>query len=399
MNKRIALFFGLLVATVTTTAWADDSHDHGHEQEAFNPSNFIIHHIADAHDIHLWGDVHIPLPIIVYTEEHGLDVFMSSAFEGHGDVRVAERPSGVTYELSHGHIAVAGDHAGHGHDDHAGHDHDAHGDHDHADHDYEAHEEHAGHDHGEHDHADHGHHGPVVYDLSITKSIFGMLLMLGLMVVLFGRMAGSYKNRQGQAPTGMTNALEPLVLFLRDEIAVPNIGKEKADKFLPFLMTVFFFIFFANLLGLVPFIGGFNVTGTLGITMVLASLVFLITTLNGNKHYWGHLFWPPGVPLFVMPIIIPIEIVGMFLKPIVLMIRLTANISAGHIIILSFVSLILIFGKGGEAMAAGYGIGIFSTAFMIFMYCLELLVAFLQAFVFTLLAAIYFGEATHEAHH
>ena len=383
MNKRIALFFGLLVATVTTTAWADDSHDHGHEQEAFNPSNFIIHHIADAHDIHLWGDVHIPLPIIVYTEAHGLDVFMSSAFEGHGDVRVAERPSGVTYELSHGHIAVAGDHEGHGHDDHAGHDHDAHGDHDHAD----------------HDHADHGHHGPVVYDLSITKSIFGMLLMLGLMVVMFGRMAGSYKNRQGQAPTGMTNALEPLVLFLRDEIAVPNIGKEKADKFLPFLMTVFFFIFFANLLGLVPFIGGFNVTGTLGITMVLASLVFLITTLNGNKHYWGHLFWPPGVPLFVMPIIIPIEIVGMFLKPIVLMIRLTANISAGHIIILSFVSLILIFGKGGEAMAAGYGIGIFSTAFMIFMYCLELLVAFLQAFVFTLLAAIYFGEATHEAHH
>ena len=386
MNKRIALFFGLLVATVTTTAWADDSHDHGHEQEAFNPSNFIIHHIADAHDIHLWGDVHIPLPIIVYTEAHGLDVFMSNAFEGHGDVRVAERPSGVTYELSHGHIAVAGDHGGHGHDDHAGHDH-------------EAHEEHAGHDHGDHDHADHGHHGPVVYDLSITKSIFGMLLMLGLMVVLFGRMAGSYKNRQGQAPTGMTNALEPLVLFLRDEIAVPNIGKEKADKFLPFLMTVFFFIFFANLLGLVPFIGGFNVTGTLGITMVLASLVFLITTLNGNKHYWGHLFWPPGVPLFVMPIIIPIEIVGMFLKPIVLMIRLTANISAGHIIILSFVSLILIFGKGGEAMAAGYGIGIFSTAFMIFMYCLELLVAFLQAFVFTLLAAIYFGEATHEAHH
>ena len=378
MNKRIALFFGLLVATAATTAWAEDSHNHGHEQEAFNPSKFIIHHIADAHEIHLWGDVHIPLPIIVYTAEHGLDVFMSSAFEGHGDGRIAERPSGVRYELSHGHIVVAEDHAGHDHGSHEGHDHSSH----------EGHND-----------ADSSHHGPVVYDLSITKSIFGMLLMLGLMVVLFGRMAGSYKNRQGQAPTGMTNALEPLLVFLRDEIAIPNIGKEKADKFLPFLMTVFFFIFFANLLGLVPFIGGFNVTGTLGITMVLASLVFLITAFNGNKHYWGHLFWPPGVPLFVMPIIIPIEVVGMFLKPIVLMIRLTANISAGHIIILSFVSLILIFGKGGEAMAAGYGIGIFSTAFMIFMYCLELLVAFLQAFVFTLLAAIYFGEATHEAHH
>ena len=381
MKKRIALFLGTLTLLASQAICAGESHDHGHEETAFNPSNFIIHHVADAHEIHLWGDVHIPLPIIVYTEAHGLDVFMSSAFEGHGDVRTAVRPSGVTYELSHGHIAVATEHGhaeAHGHDGH-----------DHADHEGD-------HDHAGHDHAD---HGPHVYDLSITKSIAGMLLMLGLMLVLFGRMAASYKGGTGQAPTGMTNALEPLVLFLRDEIAVPNIGKEKADRFLPFLLTVFFFIFFANLLGLVPFIGGFNVTGTLGITMVLAAMVFAITTFSGNKHYWGHLLWPPGVPMFVMPIIIPIEIVGMFLKPIVLMIRLTANISAGHIIILSFVSLILIFGKGGEAIAAGYGIGIFSTAFMIFMYCLELLVAFLQAFVFTLLAAIYFGEATHEAHH
>ena len=381
MKKRIALFLGTLTLLASQAICAGESHDHGHEETAFNPSNFIIHHVADAHEIHLWGDVHIPLPIIVYTEAHGLDVFMSSTFEGHGDVRTAVRPSGVTYELSHGHIAVATEHGhaeAHGHDGH-----------DHADHEGD-------HDHAGHDHAD---HGPHVYDLSITKSIAGMLLMLGLMLVLFGRMAASYKGGTGQAPTGMTNALEPLVLFLRDEIAVPNIGKEKADKFLPFLLTVFFFIFFANLLGLVPFIGGFNVTGTLGITMVLAAMVFAITTFSGNKHYWGHLLWPPGVPMFVMPIIIPIEIVGMFLKPIVLMIRLTANISAGHIIILSFVSLILIFGKGGEAIAAGYGIGIFSTAFMIFMYCLELLVAFLQAFVFTLLAAIYFGEATHEAHH
>ena len=373
MYTRFALFFLTLTTALWSQAWASDSHDsHEETSEAFNPSEFIIHHIADAHDIHLWGEghsaVHIPLPILLYSEERGLDVFMSSAFEGHGEVRTAVRPSGATYELSHGHISLAvADHT-HDHSDHNHHNHDAHA-------------------------------GAHVYDLSITKSIFGMLLMLGLMLLLFGRIAKSYRSRSGQAPTGMTNALEPLVIFLRDEIAIPNIGAKKADKFLPFLMTVFFFIFFANLLGLVPFLGGFNVTGTLGITMVLAAFVFLITALNGNKHYWGHLFWPPGVPLFVMPIIIPIEIVGMFLKPIVLMIRLTANISAGHIIILSFVSLILIFGKGGEALFAGYGIGVFSTAFMIFMYCLELLVAFLQAFVFTLLAAIYFGEATHEAHH
>ena len=369
MNMRISNLFLASLLAFWIPALAEEPHaDHQeHEEtEAFNPSNFIIHHIADAHEIHLWGHTHIPLPVILYSEEHGLDVFMSSAFEGHGETRFAARPSGVTYALSHGHISV--------HDPSHDHSHD--------------------HDHGDHDHA-----GPHLYDLSITKSIFGMLLMMVLMLVLFSGMARSYTKRPGQAPTGLTNALEPLVLFIRDEVAVPNIGAQKADKFLPFLMTVFFFIFFANLLGLVPFIGGFNVTGTLGITMVMAAMVFAITTLNGNKHYWGHLFWPPGVPLFVMPIIIPIEIVGMFLKPIVLMIRLTANISAGHIIILSFVSLVLIFGQGGEALAAGYGIGVFSTAFMIFMYCLELLVAFLQAFVFTLLAAIYFGEATHEAHH
>lgn len=381
MKQRLSLLILVVFAAVCTPVLSSDSHDeHEGQHDAhgeFNASDFIIHHIADAHEIHLWGEgasaVHIPLPVIVYSNAYGFDAFMSSAFEGHGEVRLAKRSSEVTYALSHGHISVHDEHAGHGHSDH-----------DHSDH--------AGHDHTDHAHTD-------LYDLSITKSIFGMLMMMVLMLVVFGSMAKSYARSAGQAPKGLANALEPMVLFLRDEVAIPNIGEKKADKFLPFLMTVFFFIFFANLLGLIPFIGGFNITGTLSITMVMAAMVFLITAFNGNKNYWGHLFWPPGVPLFVMPIIIPIEIVGMFLKPIVLMIRLTANISAGHIIILSFVSLILIFGQGGDAMAAGFGIGIFSTAFMIFMYCLELLVAFLQAFVFTLLAAIYFGEATHEAHH
>ena len=408
MKQRLSLLILAVFAAVCTPVLSSDSHDeHEGQHDAhgeFNASDFIIHHIADAHEIHLWGEgasaVHIPLPVILYSKEHGFDAFMSSAFEGHGEVRLAKRTPEVTYALSHGHISVLDGHSGHGHSDHDHSDHD-HGDHDHAGHDHSdgdhGDHDHAGHDHSDDDHSDLAHID--LYDLSITKSIFGMLMMMVLMLVLFGSMAKSYARSAGQAPTGLANALEPMVLFLRDEVAVPNIGAKKADKFLPFLMTVFFFIFFANLLGLIPFIGGFNITGTLSITMVMAAMVFLITTFNGNKHYWGHLFWPPGVPLFVMPIIIPIEIVGMFLKPIVLMIRLTANISAGHIIILSFVSLILIFGQGGDAMAAGFGIGIFSTAFMIFMYCLELLVAFLQAFVFTLLAAIYFGEATHEAHH
>jgi len=238
-----------------------------------------------------------------------------------------------------------------------------------------------------------------VYDFSITKSVFGMLLILAVMVWMFLSVAGYYKKNPGQAPKGMANALEPLIIFVRDEIAKPSIG-DKADKFMPFLLTTFFFIFFCNLLGLVPFLGGFNITGTIGVTVVLATLVFLLTNLNGNKHYWGHIFWPPGVPLPVKFILVPIEVFSIIMKPAVLMIRLTANISAGHIIILAFTSLIFIFGDGGQAIGAGSGMGIFSTAFMIFMYFLELLVAFLQAFVFTLLAAIYFGDATHDpAHH
>ena len=149
-----------------------------------------------------------------------------------------------------------------------------------------------------------------------------------------------------------------------------------------------------------PFLGGFNITGTLGVTLVMATLVFLVTNLSGNKHYWGHVLWMPGVPAPIKALILtPIEIIGLFLKPTVLMIRLTANIAAGHIIILSFVSLIFIFCKGGEEAGIGLGMGVFSTAFMIFMYMLELLVAFLQAFVFTLLAALYFGDAKQEAHH
>lgn len=338
--------------------------DHGHHEE-FVAGDFIIHHIADAHDIHLWGDLHIPLPIILYVEGAGLQTFMSSAFHGHGHGDKHAEVDGIDYTMhaedgttADGIAVISGQITARA-------------------------------------------EGAVleVLDFSITKSVFGMLVILAIMVWMFIGMAGYYKKNPGKAPKGMANALEPLILFVRDEIAKPSIG-DKADRYMPFLLTVFFFIFFCNLLGLVPFLGGFNVTGTIGVTVALATLVFLITNFSGNKHYWGHIFWPPGVPVPVKFILVPIEIVSIIMKPAVLMIRLTANISAGHIIILSFTSLIFIFGDNGNAIAAGSGIGVFSTAFMIFMYFLELLVAFLQAFVFTLLAAIYFGDATHDpAHH
>lgn len=361
-----ALTLGLFLGAIGTVTASDDTHKEG----AFNPSEFIIHHIQDAHEIHLVGGIHVPLPVIAYAPSTGqFDAFMSSALH-HG---AHHGGSGLWYTMDHG-VLSAHDHDPSGHDHHSHDDHaaDAHGDH------------HAG--------------GVDIVDLSITKSIFGMLLMMGLVLLLFGRAAKGYSKRKGQAPKGLQNALEPMVLFIRDEVAIPSIGKQKAERYLPFLLTVFFFIFFSNLLGLIPFVGGFNITGTLGITLVLATLVFLITTVSGNKHYWGHILWPSGVPLPIKFILVPIEIASIFIKPAVLMIRLTANITAGHIIILSFTSLIFILGEqfGG---GVGMGTGVFSTLFMIFMYLIEFLVAFLQAYVFTLLAALYFGEATHEAHH
>ena len=368
MYKGLAtgLFLGV-IGSVAAAGGSEGSSD-------FSPGPFIIHHIQDVHEIHLFGDVHIPLPIIAYAPETGqFDVFMSSAFH-HGAHQGA---SGLWYTMDHDHLA-AFDHDPSGHD----HGHEGHGHDDHADH--------AGHD--------HGHGGIDVVDLSITKSIFGMLLMMGLLLVLFGSAARGYGKRKGQAPKGLQNALEPMVLFIRDEVAVPSIGEKKADRYTPFLLTLFFFIFLSNLLGLIPFIGGFNITGTLGITMVLAIFVFIITTFSGNKHYWSHILWPAGVPLPIKFILVPIEVASIFIKPFVLMVRLTANITAGHIIILAFTSLVFILG-GQFGSGVGIGTGVFSTLFMIFMYLIEFLVAFLQAYVFTLLAALYFGEATHEAHH
>jgi F-type H+-transporting ATPase subunit a len=225
----------------------------------------------------------------------------------------------------------------------------------------------------------------------------GMLLMMALVILVFTRVAKAYQKRKGMAPKGIQNLLEPLVLFIKDEVAIPAIGKKKAGRYLPFLLTMFFFIWACNMLGLLPFAGGFNITGTLSITMVMAAMVFIITSVSGNAHYWGHIVWPPGVPFAVKIILVPIEIASVFIKPTVLMIRLTANINAGHIVILALTSLIFIFGEKGAG--AGYGVGVASTLFMVFMFFIELLVAFLQAYVFTLLAALYFGDATQEHHH
>lgn len=352
--------------------FAQDSSEHAEsthkevDKEEFKAGEMILHHISDAHEIHFGGDLAIYLPVILYTD-NGVKIFSSSHFyhnEKHFTNADGESEHYYAYDdfvMYHEHIYKA-ENGGVSFDPETG-----------------------------------DVNNASVLDFSITKTVTGILITCILLLLIFLSVARGYKKRKNSAPKGIQSFMEPLILFIRDEVAVPSIGAKNADRFMPFLLSTFFFIWLANILGLIPFIGGFNVTGTLSVTLVLALIVFIITSFNGNKHYWGHILWPPGVPLPIKIILIPIEIAGLFIKPLVLMIRLTANITAGHIIILAFVSLVLIFGQ--TSAVAGYGVGVGSVLFMVFMFFIELLVAFLQAYVFTLLAALYFGDATQEAHH
>lgn len=343
-----------------TETHATNGHDtHGHEDDGkFDPVPVIMHHIKDAHEWHILGEgahsVTIPLPVIVYTEEHGLDVFLSSAF--HHDDNGTHLAEGK-YLKYHEQIYLAN-----------------------ADGQLDM------------EMGEDGHHHPTnakPLDFSITKNVASMFLSVILLLFLFIGAARSYAGNG--VPKGIAKFMEPLVLFVRDEIAIPNIGEEKAPKFMGYLLTVFFFIWINNLLGLIPFFpGGANLSGNIAFTMVLAVFTLIITNVSANKAYWSHIFLPP-VPKPMYPIMWPVEILGIFTKPFALMLRLFANITAGHILILSLVSLIFMLGT--------LAVSPVSVAFMIFMFCLELLVAALQAFIFTLLSALFIGMAVEDHHH
>jgi F-type H+-transporting ATPase subunit a len=236
---------------------------------------------------------------------------------------------------------------------------------------------------------EHGHiseaSGLRVLDFSITKNVASMLLSVVLLVWIFGSVARSYARSDQRLPGGLARFLEPIILFVRDDIARPNIGEHRYQRYMPYLLTAFFFIWINNLLGLLP--TGANLTGNIAVSLVLAVFTMVITNWSGNKHYWGHIF-KPHVPLWLYPIMVPVELVGIISKPIALTIRLFANITAGHIIILSLISLIFIFKSMAMAPV--------SLAFVLFMECLEMLVAVLQAYVFTLLSALFIGLATAE---
>ena len=325
------------------------------EEKKLDVAGEMFSHVGDAHTWHITGPVAVPLPVIAYTPTMGLQVFSSSAFGHHFHkvegaegkaIERSESANGFHLERGIKEKLIADD-------------------------------------------------GSKVYDFSITKNVLAMLLSITILLWIMLGVAKRYKETGStKAPSGFQNAVEPVITFIRDEVAKPNLGY-KYMKFMPLLLTLFFFIWINNLLGLLPF--GFNFTGNIAVTLGLALIAFIVMLVNANKHFWSHLFNPPGVPMGINVLLVLIEVISLFVKPIALTIRLFANILAGHIIILSVIFMIFIFAN----ISTGVGIGFapVSVAFSIFMFMIELLVAAIQAFIFTNLTAVFIGQAIEEAHH
>jgi F-type H+-transporting ATPase subunit a len=335
--------------------------EHGKEGEGkFSAADVIFGHVLNGHEFHFFG-VSVPLPVILYSPERGVTAFMSSEFH-HGEhphngyailtkESIAER--GLDPKKYNPEDIVAVDAAGN----------------------YDP--------------------SVSVYDFSLTRNVVQMLLALIIFVWIMLRIAKRYKSGVGvtSAPKGSQSLMEPVITFVRDEVAKPNLGR-KYEKYLPYLLTVFFFILINNIFGLIP--GSANVTGNIAFTVVLGLISFIVILASSNSHYWGHIFNPPGVPLGVKFILVPVEFLSVFIKPFALIIRLFANMVAGHIIIICLISLIFIFGE--LAPAAGWGASPLAIGFTIFIYFIEVLVAFLQAFIFTMLTAVFIGQAFEGGH-
>ncbi|WP_237073476.1 F0F1 ATP synthase subunit A [Mucilaginibacter mali] len=337
-----------MLAAFPVRGFSQEEHAEGAKKEP-DVKEIIFEHIGDSHRITILGDLSIPLPVILFTDK-GLEIFSSAKVkESEEGAHEVYQGTHYAYALEKDKIKVV---------DAAG----------------KVDEETT----------------KKVWDFSITKNVASMWMGMLILIVVFGSMSAAYKKREGKAPKGMQSFLEPLVLFVRDDVAIPNIGV-KHTKYMPLLLTIFFFILINNLLGLIPiFPGAFNLTGNIAVTLTLSVIVLLVTNFSGNKYYWKHIFLP-DIPFWLYPIMIPVELIGIISKPFALMIRLFANITAGHIIVLSLISLIYIFKTMWMATV--------SVPFVVFMDCIELLVAFLQAFIFTMLAALFIGMAVDDHSH
>lgn len=360
MNRISRSAFLLAIAVVLSAPLSLFAAEGEDTSEGGDPVNtpeeineYIQHHLQDSHDFTLWTDgetghhIGFPLPVILWDD--GLQVFMSSKFH-HGET-VAQSGDNY-YRLYHSKI-------------------------------YKTTAE------GDLQFDESGHAlNEKPLDLSLTKNVVGMLLAGVLLLLAFRSLANSYKK--GPIPTGLGRVLEPLVIYVRDEIAKPNIGEKKYRQYTGFLLSVFFYIWLLNLMGMTPL--GFNVTGNIAVTVCLAAFTFFIVQFSGNKSYWEHIFWMPGVPVPMKILLIPVEILGIFTKPFALLIRLFANMTAGHFVVMSLIALMI-------TLKAAFGpVTSTSVAFILalFISLIELLVAFLQAYIFTMLSALFIGLAVAE---
>jgi F-type H+-transporting ATPase subunit a len=336
----LSLLFSVFLLNFSGRAFGADSDS---EEGKEDPTGFIMHHIKDSHEWHFFnvGHTHItlPLPVITYSSDRGLEFFTSSDFQNHETHKFGK-------EFAHEGIYI-----------------------------------------DDHDHLGRVDGGSII-DFSITKNVAMLFLVIAFVLYFSLAAAGHYKKHGAVAPKGAASFVEPIVIFVRDEIALKAIGP-KHMKFVPYLLTLFFFIWTGNLLGLMP--GAANLTGNIAVTFTLAMITFVIVNVNGNKDYWKHVFATPGVPAALLPIIVVVEFIGLFTKPFALMVRLFVAITAGHIVILAFIALVFIF--------ESYSIGVLSTVMVTFINVIELLVATIQAYVFTLFSAMYIGGAVAEHHH
>lgn len=330
------------------------------EENKFDPKSLIMHHIQDAYGFHIIDigekKYAIPLPVILWTD-NGLVSFLSSEFKHDYYGKTPVDKKGMRffnykekiYQLNEGETNILKGEDG-----------------------YPL-------------------NASKPLDISITKNVFMMWISMLLLFLIFIGAARKYKKSERFLPKGIASFVEPLILFVRDDIARPMIGEKKYERYMPYLLTVFFFIWLNNIFGLIPIVNAANLTGNIAFTMTMAVFTFIITTFSGNKHYWKHIFWMPGVPVAMKIFLAPIELVGIFTKPISLMIRLFANITAGHIIVLSLMSLIFIFKSVAVAPI--------SIAFSLFIIVIEIVVTAIQAYIFTILSALYIGMAVEEHEH
>jgi F-type H+-transporting ATPase subunit a len=333
----------------------EESHDGGHEEGSFDAAGHAVHHALDAHEFHFTDGFVVPLPVILWTD-NGLVTFMSSEFHHTDDGSVVVSKKGMNFVKVHEVIyqLEPGAHEAHMHDGHI-------------------------------------ENGSKVWlDFSLTKNVITIFLIGFVLMWMFLKSAKKYKTDEPTAPKGIAKWTEPLVLMVRD-IAKENIEEGKYKKFTPYLLTVFFFILIGNALGLIPLLANPNVTGSISITLLLAMFTFGVQMIHSKGAFWGHIFAPPGVPKALYVILVPIEIAGIFIKPAALMIRLFANITAGHIIVVSLISIIFV-----NQSVAWSGLSVPMT---LFISTLELLVAFLQAYIFTMLSALFIGMSVESAHH